>query len=96
MLSPTAEEGAYTLSRTLVHIPLVRLVLRLNPIQSDGAAAIFHTLQTMPIKELDLASCSITESITKLFMMLICQQKTLLVIDLSNNDLGQVSAALAE
>ncbi|XP_017860566.1 PREDICTED: uncharacterized protein LOC108612165 [Drosophila arizonae] len=83
------EEGAYTLSRTLVHVPLVRLVLRLNPIQSDGAAAIFHTLQTMPIKQLDLASCSITESITKLFMMLICQQKTLLVIDLSNNDLGQ-------
>jgi len=62
----------------------------LNPIQSDGAAAIFNTLQVMPIKELDLGSCGITETITKLFMMLVCQHTTLLDIDLSNNSLGEV------
>ncbi|KAH8311864.1 hypothetical protein KR044_008318 [Drosophila immigrans] len=83
------EEGAYTLSCTLRHVPLLRLVLRLNPIQSDGAAAIFHTLQMMPIRELNLGSCGISETITKLFMMLICQHKTLLHIDLSNNCLGE-------
>ncbi|KAH8409838.1 hypothetical protein KR222_009400 [Zaprionus bogoriensis] len=83
------EEGAYILSRTLTRVPLQRLVLRLNPIQSDGAAAIFNTLQLMPIRQLDLGSCGITESITRLFMMLICQQKTLLRIDLSNNCLGE-------
>ncbi|XP_030374810.1 dynein regulatory complex subunit 5 [Scaptodrosophila lebanonensis] len=83
------EEGAYILSRTLQHVPLQHLVLRLNPIQSDGAAAIFNTLQVMPIKVLDLGSCSITESITKLFMLLMCQHKTLLEIDLSNNCLGE-------
>ncbi|SPP83910.1 dynein regulatory complex subunit 5 [Drosophila guanche] len=83
------EEGAYILSRTLRHVPLQRLVLSLNPIQSDGAAAIFHTLQAMPIKELDLGSCCITETITKLFMMLICQHTTLLCIDISNNALGE-------
>jgi len=44
----------------------------------------------MPIKELDLGSCGITETITKLFMMLVCQHTTLLDIDLSNNSLGQV------
>lgn len=85
-----AEEGAYILSRTLRHVPLLRLVLRLNPIQSDGAAAIFHTLQVMPIKELDLGTCGISETITKLFMMLICQHNTLLYIDISNNSLGEV------
>ncbi|XP_068157761.1 dynein regulatory complex subunit 5 [Drosophila tropicalis] len=83
------EEGAYILSRTLRHVPLKRLVLRLNPIQSDGAAAIFHTLQAMPIREIDLSSCGITASITKLFMMLICQHTTLLDIDLSNNTMGE-------
>ncbi|EDV93787.1 dynein regulatory complex subunit 5 [Drosophila grimshawi] len=83
------EEGAYTLSRILTNVPLRRLVLRLNPIQSDGAAAIFHTLQMMPIRDLNLGSCSISESITKLFMMLICQHKTLLHIDISNNCLGE-------
>ncbi|XP_017102928.2 dynein regulatory complex subunit 5 [Drosophila bipectinata] len=83
------EEGAYILSRTLRHVPLQRLVLRLNPIQSDGAAAIFHTLQLMPIKELDLGTCGISETITKLFMMLICQHNTLLDIDISNNSLGE-------
>ncbi|KAM8703799.1 hypothetical protein ACLKA7_008433 [Drosophila subpalustris] len=83
------EEGAYTLSCTLRHVPLQRLVLRLNPIQSDGAAAIFQTLQLMPIRELNLGSCGISETITKLFMMLICQHKTLLNIDLSNNLLGE-------
>lgn len=64
-------------------------MLRLNPIQSDGAAAIFNTLQVMPIKELDLGTCGITETITKLFMMLICQHTSLLEIDLSNNSLGE-------
>lgn len=88
-----AEEGAYTLSRTLRHVPLQRLVLRLNPIQSDGAAAIFHTLQLMPIRALNLGSCGISETITKLFMMLICQHKTLCNIDLSNNCLGEVSSS---
>nr|NP_650641.2 uncharacterized protein Dmel_CG14325 [Drosophila melanogaster]AAF55447.2 uncharacterized protein Dmel_CG14325 [Drosophila melanogaster] len=83
------EEGAYILSRTLRHVPLEKLVLRLNPIQSDGAAAIFNTLQVMPIKELDLGTCGITETITKLFMMLICQHTSLLEIDLSNNSLGE-------
>ncbi|ALC45723.1 CG14325 [Drosophila busckii] len=83
------EEGAYTLSRTLTRVPLECLVLRLNPIQSDGAAAIFNTLQLMPIKQLNLGSCSISASITKLFMMLICQHTTLIHIDLSNNCLGE-------
>lgn len=75
-------------------MPLLRLVLRLNPIQSDGAAAIFHTLQVMPIKELDLGTCGISETITKLFMMLICQHNTLQDIDISNNSLGEVRDTL--
>ncbi|KAH8242587.1 hypothetical protein KR032_000271 [Drosophila birchii] len=83
------DEGAYILSRTLRNVPLQRLVLRLNPIKSDGAAAIFNTLQFMPIKELDLGTCGITETITKLFMMLVCQHTTLLEIDLSNNSVGE-------
>lgn len=87
----SAEEGAYILSRTLTRVPLEKLVLRLNPIQSDGAAAIFNTLQVMPIRQLDMGSCSISESITRLFMKLICQQTTLIRIDFSNNYVGEVS-----
>ncbi|XP_053949283.1 dynein regulatory complex subunit 5 [Anastrepha ludens] len=82
-------EGAYVLSRTIKGLSLRKLILRLNPIESDGVATIFSLLQNLPIETLDISGCSICESITKLFMQLIIQNKSLVSIDISNNKLGE-------
>lgn len=67
-----------------------KLILRLNPIGSEGAASIFSSLEHLPITNLDMSGCSLDETITKLFMQLVVQNKTLLSVDLSNNWLGEV------
>ena len=67
-----------------------KLILRLNPIGSEGAASIFSALEQLPITNLDMAGCSLDETITKLFMQLVVQNKTLLFVDLSNNWLEEV------
>ncbi|XP_050316613.1 dynein regulatory complex subunit 5 [Bactrocera neohumeralis] len=82
-------EGAYVLSRTMKGVSLRKLILRMNPIQSDGVAAIFSLLCDLPVETLDISGCSICQSITKLFMQLIIKNKALVSIDISNNDLGE-------
>ncbi|KAM7363096.1 uncharacterized protein ACRADG_000148 [Cochliomyia hominivorax] len=81
-------EGVYILSKVLKSLRLETFILRLNPIGSEGAASIFSVLEFLPITYLDLAGCSLDETITKLFMQLIIKNKTLCFIDLSNNKLG--------
>ena len=75
----------------LKRLSLEKLSLRLNPIGSDGAASIFMVLAALPIIYLDIAGCSLDELITKIFMQLVVENKTLWFIDLSNNSLGTVS-----
>ena len=87
----SASEGAYILSKVLKRLSLEKLSLRLNPIGSDGAASIFMVLAALPIIYLDIAGCSLDELITKIFMQLVVENKTLWFIDLSNNSLGTVS-----
>lgn len=87
-----ASDGAYILSKVLKSLSLEKLILRLNPIGSDGAASIFSVLEFLPITNLDMAGCSLDKTITKLFMQLVVQNKKLWFIDLSNNILGQVSS----
>ncbi|XP_037827385.1 dynein regulatory complex subunit 5-like [Lucilia sericata] len=82
-------EGAYYLSKVLKSLSLEKLILRLNPIGSEGAASIFAALDGLPLTDLDMAGCSLDDTITKLFMQLIIQNKTLWSIDISNNCLGQ-------
>ncbi|KNC28146.1 hypothetical protein FF38_04391 [Lucilia cuprina] len=82
-------EGAYYLSKVLKSLSLEKLILRLNPIGSEGAASIFGSLDDLPLTDLDMAGCSLDDTITKLFMQLIIQNKTLWSIDISNNCLGQ-------
>ncbi|XP_017478952.1 PREDICTED: T-complex-associated testis-expressed protein 1, partial [Rhagoletis zephyria] len=82
-------EGAYVLSRTIKGLSLRKLILRLNPIESDGVAAIFSLMQRMPVEALDISGCSVCPSITKLFMQLLIQNKSLVNIDISNNELGE-------
>lgn len=85
-----ASEGAYILSKVLKSLSLEKLSLRLNPIGSDGAISIFMVLEALPIIYLDIAGCSLDESITKMFMQLVVQNKTLWFIDASNNYFGTV------
>ncbi|XP_004518540.1 T-complex-associated testis-expressed protein 1 [Ceratitis capitata] len=82
-------EGAYILSRTIKGLSLRKLILRMNPIESDGVAAIFSLLRDLPIETLDISCCSISPTITKLFMQLIIQNKFLVSVDISNNNLGE-------
>ncbi|XP_067614767.1 dynein regulatory complex subunit 5-like [Eurosta solidaginis] len=82
-------EGAYILSRTIRGHSLRKLILRMNPIESDGAAAIFSLMYVIPVEMIDISGCSICSSITKLFMKLIVTNKSLISIDVSNNDVGE-------
>ncbi|XP_011193467.2 dynein regulatory complex subunit 5 [Zeugodacus cucurbitae] len=84
-----SSEGAYVLSCTMKGLSLRKLILRMNPIESDGAAAIFSLLCDLSVEILDISGCSICKSITKLFMQLIIKHKSLVSIDISNNDLGE-------
>ena len=67
-----------------------KLILRLNPIESDGAAAILSVVQHLPLKLLDISGCSMTNAITKLLMQFIVQNETILNLDVSNNVLEEV------
>lgn len=62
----------------------------MNPIESDGVAAIFSLLRDLSVETLDISGCSMCQSIIKLFMQLIIKNKSLVSIDISNNDLGEV------
>ncbi|XP_055382808.1 dynein regulatory complex subunit 5 [Condylostylus longicornis] len=82
------QESALILSRTLQNRKIKRLILRLNPIESDGAAAIFAIIKCLPLELLDVSGCSITSSIQRVLLKLIYETKTLRQLDLSNNELG--------
>ncbi|XP_055850578.1 uncharacterized protein LOC129915137 [Episyrphus balteatus] len=86
LISP---EGAYVLSQALQGRHLEKLFLRLNPIESDGAAAILSVVQHLPLKILDISGCSMTNTITKLLMQFIVQNETILNLDVSNNFLEE-------
>ncbi|KAL9887988.1 uncharacterized protein ACN2A1_010105 [Glossina fuscipes fuscipes] len=82
-------EGAYILSGVIKDLSLEELILRLNPIGSNGATTIFSILDCLPIKNLDISGCLLTGSITKSFMQLVVTNKSLICIDVSNNVLGK-------
>ena len=86
-----APEAALLLSRTLKLRRLKSLDLAMNPIGSDGAAAIFSIIGTLSLEHLDVSACSITESIMRVLFKLIYEMKVLDYLDLSNNELGDVS-----
>ncbi|XP_055908312.1 dynein regulatory complex subunit 5 [Eupeodes corollae] len=88
LISP---EGAFTLSQALKGRHLEQLILRLNPIESDGAAAILSVVQHLPLKDLDISGCSMTNTVTKILMQLIVQNATILNLDISNNILKESS-----
>uniref|UniRef100_A0A1A9V2K0 Uncharacterized protein n=1 Tax=Glossina austeni TaxID=7395 RepID=A0A1A9V2K0_GLOAU len=83
-------EGAYILSGVIKDLSLEELILRLNPIGSNGATTIFSILDCLPIKNLDISGCLLTDSITKSFMQLVVTNKSLICIDVSNNVLGKL------
>uniref|UniRef100_A0A1B0BF68 Uncharacterized protein n=1 Tax=Glossina palpalis gambiensis TaxID=67801 RepID=A0A1B0BF68_9MUSC len=82
-------EGAYILSGVIKDLSLEELILRLNPIGSNGATTILSILDCLPIKNLDISGCLLTHSITKSFMQLVVTNKSLICIDISNNVLGK-------
>ncbi|XP_073819424.1 NACHT, LRR and PYD domains-containing protein 3 [Musca autumnalis] len=83
-----SSNGAYILARVIKNLNLEKISLRLNPIGSDGAAAIFGILDCLPMRNVDISGCSITDSITLLFINFLRHNRSLWYIDMSNNDLG--------
>ncbi|XP_061387239.1 uncharacterized protein LOC133322224 [Musca vetustissima] len=81
-------DGAYIIARVVKNLNLEKISLRLNPIGSDGAAAIFGILDCLPMRNVDISGCSITDTITLLFVNFLCHNRTLWYIDMSNNELG--------
>uniref|UniRef100_A0A1I8NAV2 Leucine Rich repeat protein n=1 Tax=Musca domestica TaxID=7370 RepID=A0A1I8NAV2_MUSDO len=81
-------EGAYIIARVIKNLHLEKISLRLNPIGSDGAAAIFGILDCLPMRNVDISGCSITDTITLLFVNFLGHNRTLWYIDMSNNELG--------
>lgn len=84
-----APEGACELAEILGNRKIEKLDMRLNPITSEGAAAIFAASATVPIKELNLACCSLDETIGPLLIHLIETNKTIKSLNISANRLGQ-------
>lgn len=89
-----AQEGAFELSQAIKSHKIEKLDLRLNPLTSQGVAPILSIVKEIPLKELNLACCSIDCSIDVLLLKLLKENKTLRKVNLSTNKLGNVSVLL--
>lgn len=85
-LSP---HGASDLAKILRRRNIQKLDLRLNPITSEGAAALFSIVNGIPIQQLNLACCSLDESIGPLLLKVIEVNQTIKSLNVSANRLGQ-------
>lgn len=66
---------------------LKHLSLKLNPIESGGAAPLISAIRSMSsLRSLNMSGCSLNDSIMKILMKLIIENKTLTSLNLSNND----------
>lgn len=90
-LNFSAQKTALYLSKMIRNRRIEHLDVSLNPIGSEGAATIFSVVHKLPIKFLNISACSITETIGKLLLKLLVENKTLFHFNISNNELGNVS-----
>lgn len=75
------------MAKSLVGKNLRQLSLRLNPIESGGTAPIISAVRLMPnLESLNLSGCSLSDSIIKMLLKMIIENKTLTHLNLSNND----------
>lgn len=86
-----SQEGAFELSQAIKSHKIEKLDLRLNPLTSQGVAPILDVIKEIPLRELNLACCSIDYSIDVLLLKLLKENKTLRKVNLSTNKLGNVS-----
>uniref|UniRef100_A0A336MCA9 CSON014907 protein n=1 Tax=Culicoides sonorensis TaxID=179676 RepID=A0A336MCA9_CULSO len=84
-----SSEGALQLAKACRRRNIEKLDIRLNPITSEGAAAIFSVLNEIPIIELNMACCSLDETIGPYIFKAIKENKTLKSLNVSANHLGQ-------
>ncbi|CAD7093806.1 unnamed protein product [Hermetia illucens] len=83
-----SQKTALYLSKMIRNRRIEHLDISLNPIGSEGAATIFSVVHKLPIKFLNISACSITETIEKLLLKLLVDNKTLFHFNISNNELG--------
>lgn len=82
--------GAYALSKSLFERSLKELSLKLNPIESGGAAPIIAKVVTMPnLTSLNFSGCSLSDTLGKILMKMIIENKTLRNLNLSNNEFSK-------
>ncbi|XP_055677018.1 dynein regulatory complex subunit 5 [Lutzomyia longipalpis] len=80
-----SSNGILELSKVIKRRKIQKLDLRLNPIKSDGAFAIFGILRHMHVKELNLSCCSLDDEISFLFIKTLKECKFLEKLNLSVN-----------
>ncbi|GAB0088129.1 uncharacterized protein DMENIID0001_025110 [Sergentomyia squamirostris] len=78
-------DGILQLSFVIRRRRITTLNLKLNPIKSDGANAIFGALKDMQTRELNLSCCSLDSSMSFLLLKIINECTTLKRLNLSVN-----------
>lgn len=85
-------EGVEALSYAILQssCKIKRINLRLNSFGDQGAKFLFGSLEKegKTIKTLSIAGCAITKKTS--FARMLCRNKTLEVLDISNNRIGEV------
>ncbi|XP_055700746.1 dynein regulatory complex subunit 5 [Phlebotomus papatasi] len=77
--------GIIELTTVIKRRRLKKLDLRLNPIKSEGASAIFGILKDIQVQELNLSCCSLDASISFLLLKIVMECKSLEILNLSVN-----------